>query len=142
MVHLAQTDPKYRPWLQEFQYLQDVVKHLSVNGQSSDKDDMQIVEETNIPVFCVKECTWRSKDVTAYMKVIDKMKDHFLKVVEGLIQHHDSESTDNSLPLQCVDFPERCIMWLVQWESEAPEWVKSCLQVLNQPFQLLEIVLK
>jgi hypothetical protein len=143
MVQLAQTDLKYHLRLQEFQYLQDVVKRLGVDGQSSDEDDMQVDEDTSISVFVVKECVWRSKHMTAYMKVIDKLKENFLKGVGGAnptprLRGYRQQST---IPVCGLPRTMYNAEWLAQKEKESPEWVKACLNVSDQEFELLEIVL-
>lgn len=79
MIEFAKVDSRFSNHLKLFQYFLNIVERLGVNGQSSDEEDMQIVNGIPYSRRLAKSYPWRSKEITRYLVIVDNLVVDFSK---------------------------------------------------------------
>lgn len=132
------------PDLSSWKYFRDLLTKLSVDGMSSEEEDVEEISNIHVPVFRVKLCVWRNPVISDYFKYIDKESQNSdLRSTRGMKCHPRIPTTvPGSTPA-----PKRlptCLYkeeWLqIQEEIKGKQWIEDELQVSSEVFNLLEFV--
>ena len=139
MIQIAKTDSRFNE--EVYRYLLDVVETLGFDGQSSDEEDQKLIDGGFHTVFVAKDYVWRSKDVTSYLKMIDKLRIDFIKPPGGpprtpRIRNYRTKSDIPVVGLPRAMYNEE---WLKKQEEERPAWVATYLKVSDRRFELMSV---